>query len=116
MISSEERKCRVLMLSTSYPLYKGAVSGVFVKYLVNTLSQHNVVEVLTPDDHINSPIELSDTNIFRFRYGPKRCQRLAHLPGGISAQLRKHKYFILLVPIFLLSYFLFHLCHPSEQK
>jgi glycosyltransferase involved in cell wall biosynthesis len=102
--SDEIRKNRVLMLSTSYPLYEGSVSGVFVMRLKRSLVKSNSVKVVTADDNVDTPSAIKDVGVVRFKYAPKKWQTLAHLPGGIPAQLKIRKYLVLLVPFFLLSY------------
>lgn len=104
VISNETKKHRILMLSTSFPLRNGSASGIFVKHLAIALLRSNHIKVVTADDSVDSVPSVESIDIVRFRYAPRKWQTLAHLPGGIPAQLRVRKYLVLLVPFFLLSY------------
>lgn len=104
--SNETKKRRILILSTSFPLYEGSVSGIFVKHLAIALARFNYIKVVTADDRNASVSDLGSIDIVRFRYAPRKWQTLAHLPGGIPAQLKIRKYLLLFVPVFLLSFML----------
>tara|TARA_R110002167_G_scaffold93750_4_gene250939 strand:+ start:473 stop:1693 length:1221 start_codon:yes stop_codon:yes gene_type:complete len=104
VISKETKKRRILLLSTSFPLREGSISGIFVKHLALALARSNCIKVVTADHSADSVSDVGCLDIVRFRYAPRKWQTLAHLPGGIPAQLRVRKYLILLVPFFLLSY------------
>ena len=92
---------KVLMLTTSYPVSKGSSSGVFVRELAKSLSQHVDLKILVPDSSEDS---FSEAGVIRFRYAPKRLQTLAHGSGGIPVALKKNRLLFLLIPFFLLSF------------
>jgi len=97
-------KKKVLMLSTSYPVVVGSVSGLFVSQLAMALSGKLNVSVLAPDadsGHVLSPTSV-ELNVFR--YAPRARQVLAHVPGGIPSQLKVNKFNYLLLPVFIISY------------
>lgn len=96
-------KASVLLLTTSYPLNAGSVSGVFVQRLAHALARHCDLDVLTPDDKFPSHAPPSPPRVHTFRYAPKSLQTLAHGAGGIVAALNAHRANRLLVPAFLLG-------------
>lgn len=95
---------RVLVLTTSFPLGKEEVSGVFVKRLVDHLYPQVNVRVLTPCH--DRPLKDAGTelrNVECFRYAPRRLQTLTHKPGGIPAAFSAGRWRLVLVPGLLLS-------------
>lgn len=96
----------VLVLSTSFPLQKYSVSGVFVERLVHAMSKHYRLTVITPCDD-GSSIKASDTPYFLncFRYAPRSWQVLAHGPGGIFSAIHRNHFLLALVPGLVLSMF-----------
>lgn len=89
----------VLFVTTSYPLRNGAVSGIFVKKLVDQLSKYMDVTVVTPADDQRG----TDKNIIGVRYAPRKLQILSHRPGGIPVALKSHPFTWLLLPFLVLS-------------
>ena len=95
---------RIAVLTTSYPLARESVSGIFVYRLLNSLPQDLQVRVITP-----CPAAWPDSGnpthipVTCFRYAPRRWQVLAHQPGGIPAALRANPLNYLLLPAFLVS-------------
>lgn len=87
MTVKEDRK-KVLFLTTSYPLYPDAVSGIFIRRLVDALRTMADIQVVTPDD--DRTINHSST-VHAFRYAPKQKQLLAHSHGGIPSALGKSR-------------------------
>ncbi|GAA0853408.1 glycosyltransferase [Aliiglaciecola litoralis] len=86
----------ILVVTTSYPLRKGSVSGVFVKKLAVQLSKFARITVVTPADD-NTVV---DSNIKVARYAPLRMQKLAHGPGGIPVALKSSFFaWTLLLPL-----------------
>lgn len=113
MTGSEPGQLKILLISTSFPLTPSSTSGMFVKYLYDALSERCYVQALTPDDNRTDTSAL-ERGISAFRYAPKKWQKLAHLPGGIPAQLQTNRLAFLLVPFFLLSFF-FHVFVMSRK-
>lgn len=104
MTGNKKSSPDVLVLSTSFPLSINSISGVFVKSLVDALSKHCRLALLVPGD-TNADLRLNEQyKVLRFRYGPLFMQRLAHLPGGIPAQIKQQPAYLMLVPVFLLSF------------
>jgi glycosyltransferase involved in cell wall biosynthesis len=105
--SSQVSVCRlplkVLLLTTSFPLIKGSSSGIFIKKLVNNLPSDFKVTVLTPDGPFEDIPNPSSYELVRFRYAPKRWQKLAHGSGGIVAALSQKHLSCLLIPVLLCS-------------
>jgi len=92
------------MLSTSYPITSGSVSGLFVGRLANALSEAVDVFVVAPDGAGENAGRSSFVAGKFFRYAPKSWQVLAHIPGGVPSQLKLNKLNYLLLPLFVISY------------
>ena len=94
---------KVLLLTTSFPLGRESVSGIFVQRLAEKLSEVVDVEVLTPDPAMRMalPTDLA-YQVSTFRYAPRRWQTLAHRPGGIPVALRGNLLYFFLLPGFVL--------------
>jgi len=101
---TQESKPRVLMLSTSYPVSEGSLSGLFVQSLAGALRKSTVVSVVAPDDSFGETVKTDGLSVVKFRYAPKSMQLLAHSPGGVPAQLRRNKFYYLVLPVFIVSY------------
>jgi glycosyltransferase involved in cell wall biosynthesis len=96
---------KVLLLTTSFPLIKGSRSGIFIKKLVDNLPPAFQVTVLTPDSSFKDISNPSSYELVRFRYAPKRWQKLAHGSGGIMEALSQKHLSCLLIPALLGSSF-----------
>lgn len=98
-------KVRLLVLTTSFPLTRESVSGVFVSRLIEHLPSNQIcTTVLTPADCTTTKLVLRKRlTIYPFRYAPRSWQVIAHTPGGIPAALKRNKWLYLLIPAFLLS-------------
>lgn len=97
---------RILIVTTSFPWSKSAVSGIFVKRLADELAKILDIRVLLPCGL--RPLEQKSCNypVTCFSYGPRSWQRLAHEPGGIPVTLKRQPLLWLLVPVFLSTMFL----------
>lgn len=96
---------RVLQVTSSFPRWKGDVSGVFIADITSTIAAEGIeVHVIAPHDAGAARDEvLDDVHVHRFRYAwPASLEVLAHR-GGILAALR-YPSRALLVPPFLLCY------------
>jgi len=91
----------ILLVTTSYPLRNGSVSGIFVKKLAEQINEFAHLTVVTPGDDN----EVVDSNIKHARYAPQRMQRLAHSPGGIPVALKSNAFAWLLLPALIFSMF-----------
>jgi len=99
---------RVCMLTTSFPRYKGDLSGNFVYELAKNLVEQGVeVNVVAPHDYETKGYEVMDgIEIHRFQYMfPKRLQRLAY-HGGIPSNIKRSLIAKIELPLFMLSFFL----------
>lgn len=96
---------RVLMVTTSFPINSGDVSGIFVSRLADALSERVALEVLTP---CGSGAFAPDASypVHCFRYAPRTWQALTHSPGGIPAAIKRQPAYTLLLPVMLSITFL----------
>lgn len=101
--SRASAKLSVLLLTTSYPLHTGSVSGVFVQRLAAALVRRCQLRVVAPADTSGTPTPAVSPAATTFRYAPQRLQTLAHGAGGIPAALAAHRAHLLLVPPFLFA-------------
>lgn len=100
------KRPHILLVTTSYPLESGDVSGIFVKRLADALNQDNDLLVLTPYSRLHPKPEQGCPPVHCFRYAPHTWQRLAHEPGGIPGALKHNPLLWLFVPVFLLALFM----------
>ncbi len=95
-----DQTVQVALLTTSFPLKAGSVSGVFIRRLVKSLPASVLVTVVTPCN--TSPAHDPDGyKLHCFRYAPWNWQLLAHQPGGIPVALKRIKAMRWLLPIFI---------------
>lgn len=97
---------KVLYITTSFPLSEGSRSGIFIKKLIVNLPPGFLITVLTPDSSYKDAPDDFSYKLVRFRYAPKRWQKLAHGAGGIVAALSQKKFSCLLIPPLLCSNFI----------
>jgi len=91
---------RVALLTTSFPLRTGSVSGIFIQRLVKSLPTSVSTTVVTPCDTSSANFS-TDYQLHCFRYAPWKWQLLAHQPGGIPVALKRSKAMCWVLPIFL---------------
>ena len=104
---------RVVILTTSFPLGRESVSGVFVKRLVENLPATVRAVVITPAGTV--PVFFSsDYELHCFRYAPWKYQLLAHQPGGIPVALKQLKALRWILPAFLGAMFV--ACFQAARK
>ena len=97
------------MLTTSFPLTRDSVSGIFVMRLIQNMPSSIHTTVVTPcaTDTSFTDNELKlNYKVRCFRYAPRRWQILAHGPGGILTAIKTHKPYVLLIPLFLAAMFI----------
>ena len=96
-------KPRLLVLTSTYPLWKGDSEPGFVHELSRRLVEDFEVHVLAPHAPGAELCELLDAvRVERFRYAPDRFEQLAYR-GGISERIREKRWRLLLVPLLLVS-------------
>jgi glycosyltransferase involved in cell wall biosynthesis len=101
------KKNNILLITTSFPITKDSQSGIFVKNLVDHLSNNISVEVITPaNNEFSGTNKLSETVTFHaFNYLPGYLQLLAHKPGGIPVALKNNKFLYFTIPPMLIAMF-----------
>ena len=101
------KKIKVGVITTSFPITSGSVSGIFVERLFKNMPERVDVTVLVPSP--NAPPREHDNKKYKlqfFSYGPKCLQRLTHQPGGIPDAIRRKDPIILLIPLLIPALFL----------
>jgi glycosyltransferase involved in cell wall biosynthesis len=81
---------RVLFLTHSYPRTSGDAAGAFLLHLAAALKQQDVdVTVVAPaGDHLPAHEVLDGIPVHRFRYAPRRFQRLAYT-GQMAEEVKR---------------------------
>ena len=98
-------KKKLLVLTTTYPRWRGDTEPAFVHYLSRGLQDAFEVHVLAPHTRNAKIMEMLDgVHVHRFRYLPVTWQRLAY-EGGIVPRLKKNKWLALQIPF--LFFFMF---------
>lgn len=95
---------KVCMITTSFPLFLGDYSGLFVFRLCKALISLNLKINLVAPSHQNAAAfeKIAGCRIHRFQYFyPKKFQILAYGPGGIPANLKRRPWLVLLIPFFI---------------
>ena len=99
---ADERK-RLLVLASTYPRWEGDHEPSFVHELAARLADAYSVHVLAPHAAGARASEtLAGVRVTRFRYAPAFLETLVN-DGGISANLRRSPWKLLLIPGFLLA-------------
>jgi len=112
----DEKIIKMTMLTTSFPLKKGAVSGVFVQRLVKNLPSYIHITVIAPSgtESLSSNDDKRNYRLKCFRYAPWRWQILAHQPGGVPVALKRNKGTYFVLPFFLMAMFI--ACFREAKK
>ena len=98
-----ERRPVLLVLTSTYPRWKGDPEPGFVHELAKRLTDQFRVVVLGPHAPGASTMEILDgVEVHRYRYAPSRLETLVN-DGGIVANLRSHRWKSFLVPGFVLA-------------
>jgi glycosyltransferase involved in cell wall biosynthesis len=100
-VKANASKPAVLVLTSTYPRWKGDVEPPFVHELARRLTDSFDVHVLAPHAPGSKRREiLEGVHVHRFRYGLAGWERLAY-QGGILANIKKSPVLCGLVPFFL---------------
>jgi len=92
----------VLMLVSSYPRSKEDTASVFLRHLAHSLSERGIhIQVLTPAEGRGGSQMEENVSVHRFRYFPKRLQKLAY-GSGILPNLKRAPWLWIEVPLFLI--------------
>lgn len=95
---------KVAVLTTSYPLFFGSSSGIFVARLLEAMPENVAISVITPDSRARkTSVQCGSVHVFPVRYAPKSWQRLAHEPGGLPVALHGACWLRLLLPFLILT-------------
>ena len=98
-------KKKLLVLTTTYPRWRGDTEPAFVHYLSRDLQDAFEVHVLAPHTLNAKIMEMLDgVHVHRFRYLPVTWQRLAY-EGGIVPRLKQNKWLVPQIPF--LFFFMF---------
>ena len=98
-------KKKLLVLTTTYPRWRGDTEPAFVHYLSRGLQDAFEVHVLAPHTRNAKIMETLDgVHVHRFRYLPVTWQRLAY-EGGIVPRLKQNRWLALQIPF--LFFFMF---------
>jgi glycosyltransferase involved in cell wall biosynthesis len=96
---------KILVTTSSYPLFAGDRSGHFVHGLIKSLVPEYDVFVVAPWSKGYAKEEIIDgVNVFRHRQFPLFDIELAH-GAGIPDRLKRNKLLVLVIPFFLLYQF-----------
>lgn len=112
----QSKRLTVLIISTSYPLWPGSVSGIFVKHLATALDAIVDVSVITPAERGIQHNPTLRPRVHAFRYAPDALQVLAHAPGGIPAAVAGHPWQLSLLPGLMLSMLLTCIWHGRKTE
>ena len=94
---------RLLVVTSSYPMQDNPASGIFGDKILRHLPADWKITVLTPATaHDTVPRREGHQSVQPVVYAPRAWMRLAHAPGGIMPQLRRHPWLGLLLPAMLL--------------
>lgn len=102
-MTAEATRCRVLVLTSTFPRWEGDHEPPFVYELCRRLARCFDVLVLAPHAAGAARREnIAGVEVVRFRYFFPKWQKLAY-EGGILAKLRRNKWLYLQVPFFFIS-------------
>lgn len=94
---------KILVLGSTYPRWENDTEPAFVHYLAKHCSDRDSIDVLAPHIQGAKKTEVLDgIPVYRFQYFIQRWQKIAY-NGGISANLKRHRYNYLVLPLFFLS-------------
>lgn len=101
--SQRETRPALLVLTSTYPRWRGDPEPGFVHELAKRLTDRFHVIVLGPQAPGAAAREMLDgVEVIRYRYAPRHLQTLVN-DGGIITNLRRSRWKILLVPGFVLG-------------
>ena len=100
--SQSDRPC-LLVLASTYPRWANDPEPGFVHQLCRRLAQRFTVIAVVPDAPGADPSGLFEgVQVVRYRYAPRRLQTLVN-NGGITTNLKLHRWKWLLLPSFVLG-------------
>ena len=98
-----QRRLKVIFLTSSYPRAAEDTASVFLRYLAEHLSAHEIdVHVVAPADRKSSKTVEHPVTVHRFQYFPASMQCLAY-GSGIMPNLKRAPWLWCQVPFFLIA-------------
>lgn len=94
-----------MILTTSFPLRRDHISGVFVHRLVTHLPPEIRVRVVAPADQCSDCIALGDFRLVCLRYAPRSMRTLAQASGGLPRSLKSNPLKLFALPLLVASLF-----------
>jgi len=107
---------KVCILTTSFPLGKGDISGMFVLEQARHLIKHGASISVVAPHHSGSPVyeDMKGIQVHRFRYFlPERLQKLCY-GSGIPNNIREFRWTRMQLPILLLMFTIQAIRHARE--
>ena len=107
---------KILVLTTSFPLYEGIAAGIHVMEKCRHLVKNGYkVQVLAPHHHLSSKKEIIEgIQVKRFVYFlPLKYQKLAY-GAGIPTNFQKNIFAKLQLPFFLISFLIQTITHSRK--
>ena len=99
-------KKNILVLTTSFPRFKGDHSGIFVKSICESICNNNNCTVIAPQNgKIINPYNAM-YKVINFRYFIPKCLQTLCYGDGIIDNIKNNYLNIVLVPFFLASFYL----------
>ncbi len=103
---NDNNRKRLLVLTSTFPRWKGDHEPPFVYELARRLTPEWEVHVLAPHTAGSAPVETIDgINVHRFRYGPDWLEKLAY-EGGMLARLKQNPWRYFILPLFFIAQYL----------
>lgn len=94
-----------MILTTSFPLRRDHVSGVFVHKLVTHLPAEIQPCVVAPADQNDACTPLGNYHLVCLRYAPRGMRTLAQAPGGLPRALRGNPWKLFALPLLVAALF-----------
>lgn len=97
------RSLRLLIVTTNYPRWEGDPHSPWLVELLGYLRQRGVtVHVLAPAYGGQGDHTIQGIPVYRFRYAPRRWERLTHEEGAPN-KIRRNPFYLLLLPSYLMA-------------
>ena len=104
MTDLNNRRPRILVVTSTYPRWENDPGPAFVFELSRRLTASFEITVLAPRSPGSKSQEyMAGLNVIRFSYFFKHLEKLATHSGGILSRLRANPFYFLLVPFFLIG-------------
>lgn len=94
-----------MILTTSFPLRRDHISGVFVHRMVTHLPPEIRVRVVAPADQYEGCTPLGNYHLVCLRYAPRPLRTLAQASGGLPRSLKSNPLKLFALPLLVASLF-----------